>query len=100
MEKTNDPISLIVDKLQLEEISPHHSNEEQFEALACYLDGLIQSDFNKLISILYRIDVSEEKVKNALAENKNKVSAGHIIAALLIERESEKIKLRAKYSKK
>ncbi|CAI9685672.1 hypothetical protein CMT42_03535 [Elizabethkingia anophelis] len=100
MDRTYYPISLIADKLQLEEVASQYSNEEQFEVLARYLDGLIQSDFNKLLSILYHIDVSEEKVKKALAENKDKLPAGQIIAALLIERENEKIKLRAKYSKK
>lgn len=100
LEKTNHPISLIADKLQLEEVSFKHSNEEKFEELARYLDRLIQSDFNSLLSILYRIDVSEEKVKKALAENKDKLPAAQIIAQLLIEREIQKINLRAKYSKK
>ncbi|CAI9686897.1 hypothetical protein EAVNVH72_03526 [Elizabethkingia anophelis] len=100
MDKTYYPIFLIADKLQLEEVSSQHSNEAKFEALAHYLDELIQSDFNRLLSILYRIDVSEEKVKKALAENKDKFPAGQIIAVLLIERETQKIKLRAKYSKK
>ncbi len=100
LEKTNHPISLIAHKLQLEETSFEHSNEEKFEELARYLDRLIQSDFNSLLSILYRIDVSEEKVKKALAENKDKLPAAQIIAQLLIEREMQKINLRAKYSKK
>ncbi|MCL1672898.1 hypothetical protein SAMN05421866_2356 [Chryseobacterium oranimense] len=99
MEKMNYPISLIADKLQIDEVLSKRSNQEKFEALADYLDGLIQSDFNRLLNILYRIDVSEEKVKRALAENQNKVPAGQVIAKLLIERETEKIKLRVKYSK-
>ncbi|MGO3109515.1 MAG: hypothetical protein ACTIJ8_13700 [Sphingobacterium sp.] len=100
MKKMIYPISLIADKLQIDEVLSQNSNQQKFEALAGYLDGLIQSDFNRLLNILYRIDVSEEKVKRALAENQNKVPAGQVIAKLLIERETEKIKLRAKYSKK
>ncbi len=100
MEKMIYPISLIADKLQIDGFSAKHSQEEQFEALVFYLNHLIQSDFNRLLSILYRIDVSEDKVKSALALDAGKQSSGHTIARLLIERETEKIKLRAKYSKK
>lgn len=76
-----------------------HFNEI-INLMARYIDELIVNDFNKLLSILYRIDVSEEKVKGALAMDAGKASSGHTIARLLIERETEKIKLRAKYSKK
>ncbi|QGN24261.1 hypothetical protein [Elizabethkingia anophelis] len=100
MTKNDYPILLIADKLQIDGVSAKHSQEEQFEALAFYLNHLIQSDFNRLLSILYRIDVSEDKVKSALALDAGKQSSGHTIARLLIEREMEKIKLRAKYSKK
>ncbi|AIM39116.1 hypothetical protein KO02_22355 [Sphingobacterium sp. ML3W] len=98
--KKHYTILSIADKLQIHEVISKNSNKEKFEVLARYLDRLIQSDFNQLLSILYRIDVSEEKVKNVLFENQNKIPAGELIAQLLIERENEKIKLRAKYSKK
>jgi hypothetical protein len=97
MEIATDSIRVIAEKLQLSEVLVRSSNEQKFEVLSGYLDGLIVSDFNKLLSILYRIDVQEEKVKKALVENKDKISAGMVIAKLLIERETEKIKLRAKY---
>lgn len=99
---TNDkqPILLVADKLQIDEVLAKHSEQEQFEVLALYLDHLIQSDFNRLLSILYRIDVSEEKVRIALSNNNGAQPAGHIIAFLLVEREIEKIKLRAQYNKK
>lgn len=100
MTKNDYPILLIADKLRVDGISQKHSEQEQFEALAFYLNHLIQSDFNRLLSILYRIDVSEEKVKSALAMDSGKQSSGHTIARLLIEREMEKIKLRKKYSKR
>lgn len=99
-EKIHDTIMLIADKLESDEVLSKHSEQEQFEALAFYLNHLIQSDFNRLLNILYRIDVSEEKIKSALTKNEGEQSSGHIIARLLIEREIEKIKLRAKYSKK
>ncbi len=74
------------------------SIQEQFLNLAVFLEQLIESDFNALLSILYRIDVSESKVRTALANNEAKENAGTILARLLIEREEEKIAFRAKYS--
>lgn len=58
---------------------------------------MVSHDFNKLLNILYRVDVSEEKAKHALATKKDKETNGEILAKLLLERESEKIKWRAYY---
>ena len=54
---------------------------------------LINHDFAKLVQLLYRIDVSEKKLREALDENKDKDSA-EIIAELIIERQLQKIKTR------
>ncbi|VTQ06515.1 hypothetical protein [Sphingobacterium daejeonense] len=96
----NYPILLIAEKLQVENISKEQSFQEQFEGLANYLDHLVATDFNRLISILYRIDVSEDKARKALADEAGKISPGHTLARLLIERESEKIKFREQYRSK
>lgn len=55
---------------------------------------LLDLDFNRLMNILYRIDVSEEKVKKAFAEDDPAFS----IAGLIIERELKKVETRSKYS--
>lgn len=94
-------LKLINNKLQIKDVSPStHSEEEQFERLSQYLNDLIDYDFNKLISILYREDVSEQKVREAIAKNDAQHPAGSILARLLIEREIQKIELRAKYNSK
>lgn len=101
MSSNQNDKSLALEKvLKLFQVQLHNpiNEDEKFEMLASHLDALIQSDFNALIHILYRIDVSETKLNEALSQNKNEL-AGRIIAKLLIERELEKIKLRAKYSK-
>jgi len=100
MHPSKQPILLIAEKLQVDQISKDQTDQEQYEHLAKYLDHLVANDFNKLISILYRIDVSEDKAKKALAEDANTISPGHTLARLLIEREIEKIKFREKYSSK
>lgn len=60
------------------------------------INVLIRDDFQKLISILYRVDVSEQKLKGLLQEHP-KEDAGKIIASLIIERQLEKIKSRKQY---
>lgn len=65
--------------------------------LASYLDNLVVNDFNKLVSILYRIDIAQEKAKAALQENAKKESAGETLAHLIVERQMEKVITRRKY---
>jgi hypothetical protein len=36
------------------------------EKLAAHINYLIEKDFGKLVSLLYRIDISENKLKNLL----------------------------------
>ena len=60
-------------------------------ALVKKLNELILSDFQKLVNILYRLDVSEPKLKQLLKENKEQ-DAGKIIAELIIERQIQKMK--------
>lgn len=54
---------------------------------------LIERDFRQLVNILYQIDVNEQRLKRLLKENEGKDTAA-IIAALIIERQREKIKSR------
>ena len=91
-------INTVVNNL---EVSTENLNEKsyetQFEMLTQFIDHLIQTDFNRLLSILYRVDISEEKLKSKLAESKDQQFSSRIIAQMLIDREVEKIASRAKY---
>lgn len=71
-----------------------------FEAFANYIEDLINHDFNKLISILYRIDVSQEKLQKALSNRKKNQTQGEVIADLIIERQLQKLKFREKFKRK
>ena len=66
------------------------------ERLSSHINFLIQSDFQKLASILYRVDVSESKLKNLLKENQG-FDAASIITDLIIARELQKIRSRQEY---
>lgn len=71
------------------------SLEELKRKLAVHINHLIQSNFEKLVSLLYRIDISESKLKYLLQENKGE-DAGNTIAELIIERQLQKIESRKK----
>ena len=62
------------------------------------INDLINNDFQKLVLILYRMDVSEIKLKQLLNENAG-TNAAIIIADLMIERQAEKIRSRQKFNK-
>lgn len=69
---------------------PAQTSQEQLEIfLAEKINYLIVNDFSSLVHILYRIDVSEQKIKTLLKENVN-ANAGRILAALIIERQLQK----------
>ena len=63
------------------------------------INELINNDFQKLVSILYRIDVSEPKLKQLLNENQG-TNAALIITELMIERQEQKIISRQQFRKK
>ena len=96
--KNHIALTTVIANLQIRNESEYEKlNTEQFQLLVNFIDDLIQNDLNRLWSIMYRVDISEEKLKQMLAENKNiEVQSAEIIANLLIEREEEKIKSRAK----
>ena len=64
--------------------------------LAAYVNTLLLNDFGKLVRVLYQVDVSEQKLKIVLIENKDK-DAGELIADLLIKRQEEKTALRQSF---
>ena len=66
------------------------------EKLSSHINFLIQSDFQKLVYILYRVDVSESKLKHLLKENQDH-NAANIITELIIERQLQKIKSRQEH---
>jgi hypothetical protein len=72
------------------------SMEELQEKLRTLINDLIQNDFQKLITILYRVDVNENKLKSILKEEVGR-DAADIISNLIIERQVQKINTRNQY---
>lgn len=59
--------------------------------LSQHLNFLLLHDFAALVQLLYRVDVSEARVKTVLHQNPG-VDAGDLLADLLIQRQQEKRK--------
>lgn len=75
----------------------NHDKERDLAALRKWLAGeitlLIDCDFQKLLNILYRIDVSEQKTRLALSDD----DPAFALAGLIIDRELQKVETRKKY---
>jgi hypothetical protein len=89
-----EAIKSIVEKLGLSTKENNFSLKKEW--LALQINNLLNTDFQKLVSILYRMDVSEHKLKLLLKDNPD-TDAGLLIADLMIERQVEKIKSRQQF---
>src|SRR5450432_3586905 len=79
------------------DLPPKISFDQMRQQLQAAINELIKSDFQKLVNVLYRVDVNERKLKYLLQENVG-ADAAVIIADLIIERQLEKIKTRAAFT--
>ncbi len=70
---------------------------EAMQKLAPLINEYIQHNFEKLIFLLYRIDVDEKKLKSTLQLQRER-DAGVVIAELIIERHLQKLKTRQAFS--
>ncbi|MEP6615502.1 MAG: hypothetical protein ABJA57_02935 [Ginsengibacter sp.] len=75
---------------------PVSSEQHLIESLTSFINEMITTDFQKLVAILYKVDVNENKLKQMLLENAGE-NAPRIIATLIIERQLQKIETRAKF---
>jgi hypothetical protein len=75
-------------------ILPVQASEDQIIAsLSVEVNRLIIQDFQRLVGLLYRIDISEANLKKLLRDNRES-EAGRIIAWMILERQKEKIRSR------
>lgn len=85
---------LVVKDLNIEEPGIVFQNLEKLENwLTGEIALLMDQDFERLMQVLYRIDISEEKTKLAFAAS----NPANELAKLIIERELQKVATRKKY---
>lgn len=91
---------LVQKDLGLEDELVFEGIENAFDRLEEYLtkqvNHLLDHDLNKLLNALYRIDISEEKVKELLQQSEQGKIASSL-AKTIIEREKQKVLTRLKY---
>ena len=75
------------------------NNRELLQRLNNAINDLLSDDFGRLVSSLYRLDVSETKLKKLLKQCPE-TDAANIIAKLIIERQLQKLKSRQQYSQR
>ncbi|HEV7230469.1 MAG TPA: hypothetical protein VGO45_04010 [Bacteroidia bacterium] len=69
---------------------------ELFDQVSKQLEDLIKKDQQRFISILYRIDLSEQQVKKALSDNPSR-SFSAVLTDLILKRELQKVILRNRF---
>lgn len=76
-------------------IPPTTTMDELHAQLSAHINHLINTDFDKLVYYLYRIDVDEKKIRHLLSATSGE-NAAATIASLIIQRQLQKIESRKK----
>ena len=95
----NSELLLQINKELAIDLPEKISLEELQIQLAIHINYLIQHHFEQLVSLLYRIDVSEAKIKLLLQQQPGE-DAAKIITSLIIERQLQKIRTRQRFNQR
>lgn len=76
---------------------PSHDIDALQHKLARVILHLLHTDINRLLHLLYRIDVDEHRVKQAMVDADEETMAQRI-SFLIIQREVQKAQIRLRYS--
>jgi hypothetical protein len=98
MNGSTDSLALIKDLNQSYgwELADSLTMQELEALLAEIVNGWIRSDFTRLVQFLYRIDISESRLRQLLEENTEE-DTGQLLARLILERLWQKIETRRQY---
>ena len=83
-------------KQEIEKEAGIELKDDWLKDFPAYINHLIDKDFEKLVFILYRIDVDEDLIKELLLHRGNE-NAGELIADAIIKRQLQKVETREKY---
>ena len=89
---TADLITALNKNLEVD-LEAGSSQQEVYQKLIQYIENLINNNFPHLVYLLYRIDVSENKLKTLLEKSKG-VDAAKLITDLIIKRQEQKLESR------
>lgn len=92
-----ETFSLITKNFQLPEIQEGFSEEKAVEILTKAISQLMDRNLERLLQICYRVDLSENRLKQILHESEPERVAADLAKALW-ERQKLKVEIRRKYS--
>lgn len=94
---SENPNELIISEFELESPSAGPASEEAlFELLCDRISYLIEHNMEYLMSLLYRNDVLEHKIHDALSPG-NPEPANVALAKLVMERQHQRLETKKKY---
>ena len=78
--------------------TPLHPAEKKalYKQLEEYINYLITNDFQRLVQLLYTVDVNEQKLKTVLQQQPERDAAA-VITELLVQRQEEKAQTRQQF---
>ncbi len=94
---TQQTLSLLPADLELPEASEQLGEEEAIGLLAKAVSLLLDRDFERMLQICYRVDLSENLLKKILNESKPE-NVSLDLATALWERQKQKVEFRRRYS--
>lgn len=98
MQDKNDKAEILLQELEAVKEKDAVTNNLR-QKLSGHINDLINSDFEKLVQLLYRLDIDEKKLKKVLQDNPGQ-NAGEMISDLIIERQLQKIKSRQQFKQR
>lgn len=93
--KTLSTLENITNDLNLEP-TQLYNDDEWLEAITERVLWFLENDTSLLMSYLYRLDIAEEKIGQALIP-KEKISTQTALAILILERQKQRVETKKKY---
>jgi hypothetical protein len=92
-----ETFSLITKDFQLPEVQQGFSEEKALEILTKAISQLMDRNLERLLQICYRVDLSENRLKQILHESEPERVAADLAKALW-DRQKQKVEIRRRYS--
>jgi len=93
----NSPLTELYTLLNQLQMAPDAEKEMLRQQAEQAINDLIQQDFNRLVQLLYRVDVPEQKLKDVLQQQPER-DAASIITGLIVSRLEEKARSRRQFT--
>ena len=88
--------ALIISNFEIEGADPGISEGELLDILTSQVEYLMDRRLDYLLSLLYRLDILEPKIK-AVLYNQEIIAPARGLAQLILERQKERVATREKY---